>query len=136
MSQHHGKKVINTPLAPKAIGPYSQAIRINDTVFLSGQIGLMPVSGEMVSNDIVGQATQVFKNLSEVAKASDGSLNDVVKLTIYLTDMKDFPHVNSVMAEFFSAPYPARATVAVSELPRNALVEVEALLMLNKQEAY
>lgn len=119
--------VISTPNAPQAIGPYSQAVRAGSMVFLSGQIGLNPQTMELVSG-VEAQARQVFSNLKAVAEASGGSLGNTVKLTIYLTDLNDFAKVNDIMAQFFSQPYPARATVQVSALPKGALVEADAIL--------
>lgn len=123
------KKVIHTDAAPKAIGTYSQAVRCGNTVYLAGQIGLDPAAMEMVAG-IDQQIQRVFENLKAVAAAAGGSLNDAVKLTVYLTDLGNFARVNEIMAAFFSAPYPARAAVGVSSLPRGALVEVDAILHL------
>ena len=124
------KKQIHTDQAPAAIGAYSQAIRAGDLVYLSGQIPLLPASMTLVSDDMSEQAHQVFKNLGAVARAAGGSLENLVKLTVYLTDLNDFPIVNELMALYFSEPYPARATVGVSSLPKNARVEVEAVMVL------
>jgi reactive intermediate/imine deaminase len=123
-------KVIQTPSAPQAIGPYSQAIAAGNLVFLSGQIPLDPATMELVEGDVATQATQVFKNLNEVVTAAGGLLNQIAKLTIYLTDLNEFANVNSVMANHFAEPYPARATVEVSGLPKGAAVEVDAILVL------
>lgn len=123
------KEVIHTDAAPAAIGPYSQAIRAGDTVYLSGQIGLDPASGNL-REGTDAQARQVFENLRAVAKAAGGSLDDVVKITLLLADMADFTRVNEIMAGFFAKPYPARATYQVAALPRGARVEVEAVLVL------
>ncbi len=122
------KTVIKTDRAPAAIGPYSQAVRAGNTVYLSGQIPLDPDRGELVTGDIAVQIRQVFDNLTAVAEAAGGSLDDAVKLTIYLTDLGHFSTVNEIMAEYFSEPYPARAAVGVASLPRNAEVEAEAIL--------
>jgi len=122
------KTVIKTDRAPAAIGTYSQAVRAGNTVYLSGQIPLDPDSGELVTGDIAVQIRQVFDNLTAVAEAAGGSLDDAVKLTVYLTDLGHFPAVNEIMAEYFSEPYPARAAVGIASLPRNAEVEVEAIL--------
>lgn len=122
------RTVISTPHAPAAIGPYSQAIKVGDTVYLSGQIPLDPQTMQMVSGDIEAQATQVFRNLSAVAEAAGGSLNDAVKVNISLTDLNDFARVNDVMKQFFQEPYPARACVQVAALPRGAQVEIEVIL--------
>ena len=121
---------INTPSAPKAIGPYSQAVRSGSLVFISGQIPLDPKTMELVGEDVVRQTHQVFKNLSAIAKASGGNLVDIVKMTIYLTNLDNFSKINEIMASYFQEPYPARATIEVSALPKAALVEVEAILAL------
>jgi len=121
---------ISTDKAPQAIGTYSQAVKIDNTVYLSGQIPLAPETMELVDGDMRMQITQVFNNLTAVAKASGGSLADVAKLNIYLTDLSHFPLVNEVMSEFFSEPYPARAAVGVAELPKASLVEMDAVLVL------
>ena len=122
------KTPVQTDAAPAAIGPYSQAIRAGSLVFLSGQIPLDPASMEIVSGDIQVQAHQVFRNLAAVAEAAGGSLDDAVKLTIYLTDLGQFAQVNEIMAGYFEEPYPARATVEVSGLPKGVAVEVDAIL--------
>ena len=121
---------INTPNAPKAIGPYSQAVKSGSLVFISGQIPLDPKTMELVGEDVVRQTHQVFKNLSAIAKASGGNLVDIVKMTIYLTNLDNFSKINEIMASYFQEPYPARATIEVSALPKAALVEVEAILAL------
>jgi 2-iminobutanoate/2-iminopropanoate deaminase len=123
-----GKQAIHSKHAPAALGPYSQAIRAGDTVYLSGQIGLDPATGNLVEG-FEGQARQVFKNLRAVAQAAGGELDDVVKLTLLLADLNDFAAVNEIMAGFFSAPYPARATYQVAALPKGARIEVEAVLV-------
>jgi reactive intermediate/imine deaminase len=123
------KTIISTPDAPAAIGTYSQAVRVDDTVYLSGQIGLDPDTLIMVEG-IEAQVNRVFQNLRAVADASGGSLDDVVKLNIYLTDLGHFAKVNEIMATYFSQPYPARAAVGVASLPRNALVEADGVLVL------
>lgn len=122
------KTIIQTADAPSAIGTYSQAIRVDRTVYLSGQIGLDPASMQLVDG-IEGQIHQVFKNLAAVAKAAGGSLDDVVKLNIFLTDLGHFPRVNEIMAQYFAEPYPARAAVGVAALPRGALVEADAVMV-------
>jgi reactive intermediate/imine deaminase len=124
------RAVIATQSAPQAIGPYSQGIKVGNTVWISGQIPLDPDSMELVSGDIAAEAQQVFKNLLAVAEASGGTLDDAVKINISLTDLNDFEAVNSVMASHFSEPYPARACVQVAALPRGARIEVEAILAL------
>ena len=122
-------KQIQTPLAPAAIGPYSQAIRSGPMVFLSGQIPLHPETMALVDGGIEAQTRQVFKNLAAVAVAADSDLQHAVKITIYLTDLNDFATVNSVMAEQFQEPYPARATIQVSALPKGSMVEIDAVLV-------
>lgn len=122
---------IQTDAAPAAIGTYSQAARHGGTVYLSGQIPLSPQSGELVRGDISAQITQVFSNLAAVAVAAGGSLADVVKLNVYLTDLGNFPVVSEVMPEFFAEPYPARAVVGVAALPKGATVEIDAVLELD-----
>ncbi len=122
------KTVIKTDRAPAAIGTYSQAVRAGNTVYLSGQIPLDPDHGELVTGDIAVQIRQVFDNLRAGAEAAGGSLDDAVKLTVYLTDLGYFSTVNEIMAEYFSEPYPARAAVGIASLPRNAEVEAEAIL--------
>lgn len=124
------RKIIHTDKAPQAIGPYSQAVRAGDTVYLSGQIPLDPASMEVVAGDIKTQTRRVFDNLAAVAAAAGGSLADCVKLNIYLTDLGDFSAVNEVMQEYFSEPYPARAAVGVAALPRGVPVEIEGVLVL------
>ncbi len=123
------KKVIRSDRAPAAIGPYSQAVRAGDFVFLSGQIGLDPASGELAAGGIEAETRRVFENLSAVATAAGATLGDIVKLTVYLLDLGDYAAVNEVMTGFFAAPYPARAAVGVAALPRGARVEVEAILV-------
>lgn len=125
-------KAIHTADAPAALGPYSQAIKAGNTVYLSGQIPLVPGTMKMVSDDISQQATQVFENLRAVAQASGGSLADSVKINISMTDLADFSAVNEVMKHFFHEPYPARACVQVAALPRGAKVEIEAILVLTE----
>ena len=123
------KRYIHTEAAPAAIGTYSQAVRTGHTVYLSGQIPLDPSTMELVDGDIDAQIRQVFDNLSAVAGAAGGSLFDVVKLTVYLVDIGDFPRVNEIMSEYFEKPYPARAAVGVSALPKTAVVEMDAILV-------
>ncbi|GMR14820.1 MAG: RidA family protein [Gammaproteobacteria bacterium] len=122
------KNIIHTDYAPGAIGPYSQAVNHNGLVFVSGQIPLDPASMEMVAGSIEAQITQVFDNLSAICKAADGSLNDILKLTVYLTDMGNFPQVNAIMEQYFATPFPARAAVGVAALPKGAEVEMDAIL--------
>ena len=125
------RQTIATDLAPAAIGPYSQAVRSGKILFLSGQIPLDPASGQLVEGEIVVQTRRVFDNLQAVCVAAGGSLADVVRVGIYLTDLADFVVVNAVMAEYFSPPYPARSTIGVSGLPRGATVEVDAILVFD-----
>ncbi|MBB3169870.1 RidA family protein [Simiduia aestuariiviva] len=124
------KAIISTDKAPAAIGTYSQAVKVNNTVYLSGQIPLVPETMVMVEGDFRAQAHQVFKNLSAVCEAANGSLADIVKLNLYLADLGNFPVVNEVMAEYFQQPYPARAAVGVSELPKGAQFEAEAVMVI------
>lgn len=126
------KQTIQTDRAPKAIGTYSQAIRAGNTVYLSGQIPLLPATMELVTGDMRAQIARVFDNLAAVAAAGGGTLADVVKLNVYLTDLAHFPLVNEVMAQYFRAPYPARAAVGVAALPRGAAVEMDAVLILGQ----
>lgn len=121
---------ISTSNAPAAIGPYSQAVRAGDTVYFSGQIPLDPVSGEIVAGDITVQARRAFDNLKAVAEAAGGSLDDVVRVGLYVTDLGEFAQVNAVMAEYFEAPFPARSTIEVPALPKGARFEVDAVMVL------
>ncbi|HEX7043559.1 MAG TPA: RidA family protein [Burkholderiales bacterium] len=125
------KQAITTPEAPKAIGTYSQAIRAGSTVYLSGQIPLDPQTMELVSGDMRAQITRVLKNLRAVARAAGGDLKDVVRVTVYLTDLAHFALVNEVMAQYFSEPYPARAAIGVAALPKGAAVEMDAVMVLD-----
>ena len=122
------KQKIQTSDAPQAIGTYSQGIKVNNLVFVSGQIGLDPHTGMLVGSDFEAQATQVLQNLEAVAQAAGGEMTSFLKLTVYLTDLTYFPMLNNLMAKFFSDPYPARATLEVSSLPKGALVEIEGIL--------
>ncbi|KGQ20101.1 Endoribonuclease L-PSP [Lysobacter dokdonensis DS-58] len=124
------RQPIHTDRAPAAIGPYSQATRAGDTVFLSGQIALDPATGLIVEGGIEAQARRAFDNLKAVCEAADGSLDDVVRLGLYLTDLSQFAVVNQVMSDYFDAPFPARSTIEVSGLPRGAQFEVDAILVL------
>lgn len=126
------KTIISTPQAPAAIGTYSQAVKVNSTVYLSGQIPLVPSSMEMVEGGTREQIHQVFKNLAAVCEASGGRLKDIVKLNIFLTDLSNFSTVNDIMAEYFQQPYPARAAVGVAQLPRNADVEMDGIMELSE----
>ncbi|PTD95928.1 RidA family protein [Pseudothauera lacus] len=123
------RSIISTPAAPAAIGTYSQAVRAGDTVYLSGQIGLDPASMQL-ADGFEAQTVRVFENLKAVAEAAGGTLADIVKLNLYLTDLGNFATVNEIMARYFSAPYPARAAVGVKALPRGAEVEADAVLVL------
>ena len=127
------KKIINTKNAPAAIGTYSQAVIIEEgkTVYISGQIPLLPLTMEMVSDYIDDQIEQVFENLQAVCNASGGNLNNIVKLNVFLTDLSNFPKVNEIMASYFDKPFPARAAVGVKELPRAALVEMDAVMVIS-----
>ena len=124
------RAVIATQSAPQAIGPYSQGIKAGNTVWISGQIPLDPISMTLVKGDIAAQAEQVFTNLAAIAEAAGGTLNNAVKVNISLTDLSNFDAVNTVMASHFEAPYPARACVQVAALPKGADIEVEAILVL------
>ena len=121
---------IHTDRAPAAIGPYSQAVRVGDLVFLSGQIALDPVSGEMVQDSFAAETRRVFDNLAAVAEAAGGDLAQIVKLNLYLTDLAHFAAVNQIMTDYFKPPFPARAAVGVASLPRGARIEAEAVLAL------
>lgn len=123
------KQAITSPGAPGAIGTYSQGIRAGSTVYLSGQLPLDPATGELLGGDMHAQVRQVFRNLEAVAVAAGASLADAVRVTVYLTDLRHFPVVNEVMAEFFPQPYPARAAIGVAALPRGATVEADAILV-------
>ncbi len=125
------RQIIQTDLAPRAIGTYAQAVRVGDTVYLSGQIPLVPQTMELVDGDMEAQIRRVFDNLSAVAQAANGSLADVVKLNIFLTDLNDFALLNQVMAEYFQQPYPARAAIGEAALPKGAAVEMDAVMVLD-----
>ena len=122
------RSIVSTPNAPAAIGTYSQAVRCGDTLYLSGQIGLEPASGQLVEG-VENQIQRVFANLKAVAEAAGASLGSVAKLTVYLTDLANFARVNDAMAQYFSEPYPARAVVGVASLPRGALIEADAIIV-------
>jgi len=124
------RKTVHSDKAPKAIGTYSQAVRAGDLVFISGQVPFDPATGELVTGEIEVHIRRVFDNLKAIAEAAGSSLADAVKLNVYLTDLKHFPIVNQVMAQYFSEPYPARAAVGVAALPRGAQVEMECILHL------
>lgn len=124
------RQIISTPNAPAAIGTYSQAVRVRDTVYLSGQIPLDPATMQLVSGDIDAEIRRVFDNLKAVAAAAGGTLNHAVKVTVFLTDLSHFGRVNEIMATYFQQPYPARAAVGVAALPKGARVEMECILEL------
>ncbi len=121
------KELINTDKAPAAIGPYAQAIKVNGFLFTSGQIPIDPNTGDIVTGGIEAQATQVLNNLSAVLSAAGAGMQNVVKTTVFIKDMNDFPKLNAVYAQYFSEPYPARSTVEVARLPKDVLVEIEAV---------
>jgi len=125
------REIISTPNAPQAIGTYSQAVRIRNTVYLSGQIALIPETMELKEGDIAERIHQVFKNLTAVCEAAGGSLQDIAKLNIFLTDLSHFSTVNEIMAQYFEQPYPARAAVGVKELPKGTDVEMDAIMALS-----
>jgi reactive intermediate/imine deaminase len=125
------RSIIATELAPAAIGPYSQAVRAGNTVYFSGQIPLDPATGALVDGDIAAQTRRVFDNLTAVAGAAGGSLAQIVRVGIYVTDLANFATVNAVMAEYFQTPYPARSTIEVSGLPKAAQVEIDAVMVLD-----
>ena len=124
------REIISTAAAPAAIGTYSQAVKVGDTVYLSGQIPLVPQTMQLVEGDMSAQIRQVFDNLQAVAKAAGGGLADIVKLNIYLTDLAHFPQVNEVMAAYFTEPYPARAAIGVASLPKGAAIEADAVMVV------
>jgi len=124
------KAIIHTDQAPAAIGTYSQAVKVNNTVYLSGQIPLDPETMEIVSDDIVAQISQVFDNLTAVCDAAGGDLSSIVKLNIFLTDLSNFPIVNEIMGQYFEEPYPARAAIGVRALPKGSKVEMDGILVV------
>jgi reactive intermediate/imine deaminase len=128
------KEIIQTNKAPKAIGTYSQAVKVDHTIYLSGQIPLVPETMTIIEGDITAQITQVFENLKAVAEASGGDLGDIVKLNVFLTDLSNFPIVNEIMGRYFQEPYPARAAIGVAALAKNAGVEMDAIMFLKPQE--
>lgn len=127
------KEIISTPKAPQAIGTYSQAVKVDNTVYLSGQIPLDPETMQVVDGDISVQIRRVFDNLLAVAEAAGGNLSDIVKLNVYLTDLGHFPLVNQIMAEYFTEPYPARAAVGVAALPKAVSVEMDGIMVLSSE---
>ena len=124
------QEIIFTEDAPRAIGTYSQAVKVGNIIYLSGQIPLVPKTMELIEGDKKNQIKRVFMNLAAVAKASGGSLSDITKLNIYLTDLSDFPLINEIMPEYFSEPYPALAVVGVASLPKGATIEMDAVMMI------
>jgi reactive intermediate/imine deaminase len=128
------KEIISTDKAPQAIGTYSQAVRVNRTVYLSGQIPLSPETMTLVDGDVKAQIIQVFENLQAVAEAAGGTFADFVKLNVYLTDLSHFPLVNEIMGHYFQDPYPARAAIGVAALPKGAPVEIDGIMCLPPQE--
>jgi len=124
------RQIIRTDRAPKAIGPYSQAVRVGDTVYVSGQIPLDPISGELISGDIEAEIRRVLDNLQAVVTAAGGALDQIVKLSVFLTDLAHYAKVNELMLQYFHEPYPARAAGAVAALPRGARIEMECVLSL------
>ncbi len=128
------KEIIHTHNAPQAIGTYSQAVKVGQTVYLSGQIPLVPETMLVIEGDISAQITQVFDNLKAVTQAAGGDLSDIVKLNIFLTDLTHFPLVNEIMGQYFQAPYPARAAIGVAALPKNVGVEMDGIMQLPDQE--
>ena len=125
------RHIITTDKAPQAIGTYSQAVKVGNTVYLSGQIPLEPATMQLVEGDMRSQIVRVFENLKAIAIAAGGSLADIVKLTVYLTDLNHFPLVNEVMAAYFKEPYPARAAVGVSQLPKGSTIEMDAIMVID-----
>lgn len=126
------KEIISTEKAPQAIGTYSQAVKVGTTVYISGQIPLIPETMELLEGSVEEQIHQVFKNLSAITDAAGGDFTNIVKLNIFLTDLSNFPTVNQVMAMYFSEPYPARAAIGVAELPKGSAVEMDAIMELDK----
>lgn len=128
------KEIIQTNQAPQAIGTYSQAVKVDHTIYLSGQIPLVPETMTIIEGDIAAQINQVFDNLKAVAEAAGGDLGDIVKLNVFLTDLSNFPLVNEIMGHYFQEPYPARAAIGVAALPKDAGVEMDAIMFLKPQE--
>lgn len=126
------KKIIQTNKAPQAIGTYSQAVKFEDTVYLSGQIPLVPETMEIAEGDISDHIRQVFENIKAVAEAAGGDLHDIVKLNVFLTDLANFPIVNDIMSEYFTQPYPARAAVGVAALPKGVGIEMDAIMIIRE----
>lgn len=124
------KSIISTDKAPSAIGTYSQAVKVNNTVYLSGQIPLIPETMEVITGGFSSQTDQVFKNLSAVCEAAGGSINDMVKVNIFMTDLSNFATVNTIMAKYFTEPYPARAAIQISKLPKDVEIEIDGIMEL------
>ncbi len=124
------KEIISTPHAPAAVGPYSQAVATNGMIFTAGQLGLIPETGQMIEGDVAAQTRQVLQNLKAVLEAAGSGLDAIVKTTVFLQNMDDFAAMNGVYSEFFTAPFPARSTVEVAKLPKNALVEIECVALV------
>lgn len=124
------KNIVHTPNAPQAIGTYSQAVKVDNVVYLSGQIPLDPQTMQLVTTDLEAQIHQVFKNMVAVTQAAGGTLANIVKLTIFMTDLTNFPMVNTIMAQYFQEPYPARSTVGIAALPKGAQIEIEGIMVL------
>ena len=127
------KEIITTDMAPKAIGPYSQAVKVDGFIFVSGQIPVDPVTNDVIKEDITAQTRQVLKNISSILEAAGAGLHDVVKTTVYLKDLKEFGAINRIYSEFFTAPFPARATVEVTSLPKGVGVEIDAVAVVSKK---
>ena len=127
------KEIITTDMAPKAIGPYSQAVKVDGFIFVSGQIPVDPVTNDVIKEDITAQTRQVLKNISSILEAAGAGLHDVVKTTVYLKDLKEFGAINRIYSEFFTAPFPARATVEVTSLPKGVGVEIDAIAVISQQ---
>ena len=127
------KEIITTDMAPKAIGPYSQAVKVDGFIFVSGQIPVDPVTNDVIKEDITAQTRQVLKNISSILEAAGAGLHDVVKTTVYLKDLKEFGAINRIYREFFTAPFPARATVEVTSLPKGVGVEIDAVAVVSKK---
>jgi reactive intermediate/imine deaminase len=125
------KQIIHTHQAPSAIGAYSQAVKAGNTVYISGQVALLADTMELISEDIAAQIEQTFKNLSHITKAAGGNLKDIVKLTVYLIDLKHYAKVNEIMSKFFDQPYPARVLIGVSQLPKQAQIEIDAIMVIS-----
>ncbi|OTF74311.1 ribonuclease UK114-like protein [Euroglyphus maynei] len=124
------KRILSTPLAPTPIGPYSQAVQVGNTIYLSGQLGINVRTGELITESVRAEAHQVFTNIKAVVESSGGKMSDIVKLNIFIRNFDDFSAINDVMKEFFQSPFPARSTVGVASLPKNARVEIECIAVI------